>query len=81
MAKKTITLELTQEEFNMLGQALEGEFESVAECDDEKYQKKFITLCEKLGIDYFNQEWIDEHMSRLIEDEQYEEAKKEEYGL
>lgn len=81
MAKKIINLELTQEEFNMLGQALEGEFESVAETDDEKYQKKFIKLCEKLGIDYFNQEWIDEHISRLIKDEQYEEAKKEEYGL
>lgn len=80
MAKKTITLELTQEEFNMLGQALEGEFESVAECDDEKYQKKFIKLVEKFGGN-FGQEWIDEHMSRLIEDEQYEEAKKEVYGL
>ena len=80
MAKKIINLELTQEEFNMLGQALEGEFESVAECDDEKYQKKFIKLVEKFGGG-FNQEWIDEHMSRLIEDEEYEEAKKEAYGL
>ena len=80
MAKKIINLELTQEEFNMLGQALEGEFESVAECDDEKYQKKFITLVEKFGGG-FDQEWIDEHNSRLMEDEQYEEAKKEVYGL
>ena len=80
MAKEKINLELTQEEFNMLGQALEGEFESVAECDDEKYQKKFIKLCEKLGGG-FDQEWIDEHMSRLMEDEEYEEAKKEAYGL
>ena len=80
MAKKTITLELTQEEFNMLGQALEGEFESVAECGDEKYQKKFITLVEKFG-GYFDQEWIDEHNSHLIDTKIYEEAKKEEYGL
>lgn len=79
MAKK-INLELTQEEFKMLGQALEAEFESVAESDDEKYQKKFITLVEKFGGG-FDQEWIDEHNSRLIDTKIYEEAKKEEYGL
>lgn len=80
MAKKIINLELTQEEFNMLGQALEGEFESVAECGDEKYQKKFITLVEKFGGN-FDQEWIDSHNSILAGIEEYEEAKKEVYGL
>lgn len=79
MAKK-INLELTQEEFKMLGQALEAEFENVAECGDEKYQKKFITLVEKFGGG-FDQEWIDEHNSHLIDTKIYEEAKKEEYGL